>query len=183
VEDVFKELRGLADQNQSLGAESAAPGLGKANEESFWRSLDNELRQRSGLESAKVAADSFDHALAFLANPGATSDFRQYSIGALLFVIDVGLRQGTVDPAVRRAVLGTLMRNRDRMTAFVSSGGSKEGSFTEASEVKLADGTVRKVGVSANVIPGCFDVATDRELGVAFLVKTVWSPAKSRRCP
>lgn len=183
AEEVFKELRGLADQNQSAGAESAAAGLSKANEESFWRSLDSELRRRSGLESAKVAADSFDHALAFLANAGATSDFRGYSVAALLFVVDVGLRQGRVDPAVRQVVLGTLLRHRDRLTAFVSGGGSNQVEFNETSQVKLVDGTVRKVGVSANVIPGCFDVATDPEVGVAFLVKTAWSPAKSRRCP
>ena len=144
----------------------------------FWRDYQAETRRRSRLEGGNAqGADLLDHSLAFLANNGATSDFRHFAVGALIFVATAILRQGAVEPEVREAFLASMLRNRDRLSAFASTD-SRKGDFEDAMTLPRQP---RPVTLQGTTTAGCFDLAAD-EIKVAVMIKTATSPAKGRRC-
>jgi hypothetical protein len=145
----------------------------------FWQDYQSEIRRRSGLDE-RSAPSLFDHSLAFLANQGATSDFRHFTVGALLFVLAANLRQGATDPSVRREFLTVLFKHRDGLTAFMTNG-SSAGNFDDQAVVTDPLGSSRSIDIRGTVIPGCLDVAPEA-VSVASLIKTPWSPAKGTRC-
>ncbi|RXH35275.1 hypothetical protein XH84_06010 [Bradyrhizobium nanningense] len=104
------------------------------SEPAFWSQFQSEIRRRTSIDD-RVRPGTLDLSLAFLANSDATSDFRQFTIGALIYVTVVNLRQGTIDPEVRQQMLLAMMRYRDRLTAFTVSGNG-QGAFEQSGKVK-----------------------------------------------
>jgi hypothetical protein len=173
------EITQAAEQIKSPNAEAYAPGISRMSDPDFWNQFRSEVRRRSQLPD-DARADLFDHSLAFLANRGATSDFRQYSVGALIFITVSNLRRGAVEPEIRRQFLLKMMYFRDRLTAFVS-GGAEPGGFSEPTKFEGPGGQPKEMVINGRIVPGCFDIWTDN-FSVASMVKTPWSAAKGRRC-
>jgi len=176
---VIGEITQAAGQIKSPSAESFAPGISRMSDPDFWNQFRSEIRRRSQLPDG-ARADLFDQSLAFLANQGSTSDFRQYSVGALIFLTVTNLRQGAIEPEIRWQFLVTMMLHRDRLTAFVN-GGAEPGSFSERAKFKGPEGTSQEILINGRIVPGCFDIWADK-VYVGSMVKTPWSTAKGRRC-
>jgi len=176
---VISEITQAAGQPASPNADLHAPGLSRISDAEFWSQYQSEIRRRSQLDD-NAWAGLFDQSLAFLANAGATSDFRQFSAAALIYVTDANLRLGRIDPDVRLQFLQTILRLRDRLTAF-TGGGADPGEFEEPAKAKISDGSVLDFSIRGKTVRGCFEVWSEKA-SVSSMVKAPWSDAKSRRC-
>lgn len=176
---IFAEITRAAAQAPSPGAENVAPGASHMAEPGFWKEYQSEIRRRTSIDD-RVKPGTLDLSLAFLANSDATSDFRQFTIGALIYVTVVNLRQGTIDPEVRQQMLLAMMRYRDRLAAFTVSGNGP-GAFEQPGKARLPGGDSVDFVIKAQTNPGCFELWAD-QITVSSLVKAPWSPAKGRRC-
>ncbi len=176
---IISEITQAAEQASSPNSDLHVPGLSRMSDAGFWSQYASEIRQRSQLDDS-TRAGLFDQSLAFLASAGATSDLRQYSAGALIYVTDANLRLGRIEPDVRRQFLQTILRMRDRLTAF-TGGGADPSDFEESATAKMLNGSVLEFSIRGKTVRGCFEVWSEKA-SVSSMVKAPWSGAKSRRC-
>ncbi|MGV7213388.1 hypothetical protein [Bradyrhizobium sp. UFLA05-112] len=176
---IFSDLTKAANAGRSPDADKFAPGASGMSDPGFWNQFRNEVRRRSQIPDG-AKASTFDHALAFLANQGATSDFRQYTLAAIIFTTATNLSQGRIDPELRLAIVTAMMSNRDKLTAF-ASGGSEPSQFTMPLTVKSPVAPSNQVTLNGQVTRGCFDIWTEVPT-VGSLVKAPWASVKGGRC-
>jgi hypothetical protein len=176
---LINDLTRAATAGQSPDADKVVPGASRMSDSAFWDQFKNEVRHRSQLPD-DPRTNTFDHALAFLANAGAVSDFHQYALAAVIFVAATNLSQGQIDPELRLTILFAMMRNRDKLTTFVSSA-SDFSKFNDVFPVKTPGVPDGKVAINGQISRGCVDIWT-QEPPISSLVKAPWSSAKGRRC-
>jgi hypothetical protein len=172
---VIQEITRAAAGSPNPRAESAAPGLGGIAENRFWDAFQSEVSRRSGVREA----DLYNHALSFLLNRGAASDFPHFVVAALIYVSAAGLQQSVPDAGLRGGFLEALLANSDRLVAF-GRASSEAQLLDRITEAKSQRGPV-KLSIQGIVLLGCFEFFEDG-MRVAQLVKTEWSLAKGGRC-
>ncbi|MET4323599.1 hypothetical protein [Bradyrhizobium sp. RT5a] len=176
--ELFLDLSRAAGTATAPNADTYVNGASQMMDPNFWQQFRSEVRSRSQLTDDR--ADTFDHALAFLANQGATSDFRQFALGAVIYITFVNLSEGQITPQVRSKLLLAIMGSRDKLTGFLSNGASPS-LFSVPLPINLPDGTLQQAKMGAQVARGCLDIWVE-EVKVSSLVKTQGSVTKGRRC-
>jgi hypothetical protein len=164
---VLDDIQRAASNSQ----QQAAGPTAEMQKPEFWSNVENQLRERSRLDRD---LGSFDNALAFLSNRGATSDFRQLTASALTLAAAALLQGGQFDPFLRQEFLSSMLSHQNELQSFSSEKGT---SFKDGRRLQTGE----PFTIEATVENGCLDMHT---VGIqsAILIKTQWAQTRGRRC-